>query len=240
MIKILSIGNSFSQDATRYLHQVAASQGVELLTENLYIGGCSLARHEENIRQKAAAYSLEINGRTSGMYISIQDALLRQEWDYVTMQQVSSSSTDYTTYQPYLTEVAQCVKTHCPNAKLLIHQTWAYEDGSDRLENVMHMQSSEEMFRALEKAYAQAAEDIRAAGIIPSGALFRKLLENGIEKVHRDTFHASLGLGRYALALLWYGYLTKKDVAAVTFRDFDEPVSDREMEIAKKCVSLVL
>ena len=56
-------------------------------------------------------------------------------------------------------------------------------------------------------------------------------------KVHRDTFHAGLGLGRYALGLLWYTALTGKNVKNNTFSDFDEPVSQAEIEIAKKCVA---
>ena len=45
MKKILAIGNSFSRNACRHVHQIAASGGVELTVVNLYIGGCSLARH---------------------------------------------------------------------------------------------------------------------------------------------------------------------------------------------------
>lgn len=44
-MKILAIGNSFSQDATRYLQDIAASAGENLFVRNLYIGGCSLEMH---------------------------------------------------------------------------------------------------------------------------------------------------------------------------------------------------
>lgn len=40
MIKILAIGNSFSQDATHYLHQIGEADNIELKVVNLYIGGC--------------------------------------------------------------------------------------------------------------------------------------------------------------------------------------------------------
>ena len=78
--------------------------------------------------------------------------------------------------------------------------------------------------------------EIGAAGLIPSGELFEKLLSAGIEKVHRDTFHASLGLGRYALGLLWYRTLTGKDVSGIEFSAFDVPVTQEEVAIAKRCV----
>lgn len=50
MFQILSIGNSFSQDAQRYLHELAKSEGMDLQTVNLYIGGCSLERHFRNLK----------------------------------------------------------------------------------------------------------------------------------------------------------------------------------------------
>ena len=67
-----------------------------------------------------------------------------------------------------------------------------------------------------------------------------KLTKAGIEKVHRDTFHASLGLGRYAIGLLWYAELTDKGVEDVTFCDLDEAVTAEEIEIAKNAVTAVL
>ncbi|MDD6308286.1 MAG: DUF4886 domain-containing protein [Clostridia bacterium] len=45
MINILSIGNSFSQDAQKYLHQIAQADGFNLDAYNLFIGGCPLSRH---------------------------------------------------------------------------------------------------------------------------------------------------------------------------------------------------
>ena len=56
-MKILAIGNSFSEDSTRYLQQIAASAGEELFVRNLYIGGCSLNQHWSNMQSGAAAYT---------------------------------------------------------------------------------------------------------------------------------------------------------------------------------------
>ena len=92
------------------------------------------------------------------------------------------------------------------------------------------------MFAAVETAYAFAAQKIGVDGIIPSGKLFRSLLDNGIEKIHRDTYHASLGLGRYALGLLWYRMLTGNCVSGNDFQTFDEPIPAEHIRIAKNCV----
>ena len=235
-MNVLAIGNSFSQDATRYLHQIAAADGVTLHVANLYIGGCSLELHYRNMLSAERAYELQYNGQLTGFKVSLQEALLNRSWDVVTLQQSSPCSTDKDTYFPYITELYAYVKKCLPKARILFHQTWAYEDGSDRLYNVAHFDTAAEMFAAVEDAYAFAAQAIGADGIIPSGKLFRSLLDNGIEKIHRDTYHASLGLGRYALGLLWYRTLTGNSVAGNDFHHFDVPIPEEHIQIAKKCV----
>ena len=74
-MKILAIGNSFSQDATRYLYGIARADGVNLEVVNLYIGGCSLERHYRNMLSAERAYGLEINGHKTGFFVSLDEAL---------------------------------------------------------------------------------------------------------------------------------------------------------------------
>jgi len=71
--------------------------------------------------------------------------------------------------------------------------------------------------------------------IIPSGEMFQRLIENGMT-VHRDTFHASLGLGRYALGLLWYVKLTGNSVEENTFCQFDEEILEESIKKIKQIV----
>ncbi len=56
MISILAIGNSFSNDATYYLNDILEASGVENRVVNLYIGGCSLERHWQNIEGNKREY----------------------------------------------------------------------------------------------------------------------------------------------------------------------------------------
>ncbi len=239
-MNILSIGNSFSQDAQRYLHRIAKSTGYELNSYNLYVGGCPLSRHHEIMITGEKAYELEINGETTNEFVSLDDVITKHEWDIITVQQVSNQSPDFATYEPYLTEIVNYVRKCVPNAKIAVHQTWAYEDGSERLTKELNYKKHEEMFRDIEIAYNKAYDLIDADFLIPSGKLFEALLANGIEKVHRDTFHARLGLGRYALGLLWYTVLTGRDIENVTFNDFDESVTDEETGIIKSCVKKII
>lgn len=57
--------------------------------------------------------------------------------------------------------------------------------------------------------------------------------------IHRDTFHASYGAGRYLLALCWFKTLTGKDISDNAFHEFDMPVTEQEREIVIKAVNSV-
>lgn len=229
-MKVLSIGNSFSMDAQRYLHQLARREGVDLFCMNLYIGGCAQRTHYLNILDDMPNYELQVNGTHTSIKVSIRQALRSEDWDVITFQQASHQSARFETYTPFIQELSAYVRKYCPKAKLVIHQTWAYEDGSPKLE-AQNFATSADMFAAVEKAYAQAAELISADGIIPAGKAMLIASQTGIEKVHRDTYHASLGAGRYLLALVWFKYLTGKDISENAFDDFDVPVTEEERKI---------
>ena len=235
-MKILSIGNSFSRDAQRYVYKVAKSQGDNLKTVNLYIAGCPLRTHYLNCLEDKMSYAFDFNGEETGLCVSIKQALISDEWDVVTLQQASRCSGKFETYSPYLEYLAEYIKKYCPHAKIYIHQTWAYEEESQRL-IALGYQTSQQMFDDLEKAYKKAIKLIKADGFIPCGKAMLNATKMGIEKIHRDTYHASKGAGRYLLALTWYKVLTGKDVSNNNFNEFDEPVSDKEREIVIRAVN---
>lgn len=234
MLKILCIGNSFSDDATRYLYPIAYAGGVEMKLYNLYIGGCSLARHYRLMRSGAADYAFRFNSMDTGLNISMQQALAADDWDVVTLQQASHFSHQYDTYQPYLNELASYVRSFVPKAALWIHQTWAYEQDSRRLTQELGYADQADMFRDVKAAYAQAAQDIHAAGILPSGEMMQALLAAGVFPVHRDTFHAGYGLPRYALAALWFETLTGKTVVGNPMRMLDVPADESRIPLAQQ------
>ena len=235
-MKVLTIGNSFSEDATRYLYSIARAQGVDFEVVNICIGGCSLERHYRNMLGDRKDYMLIFNGEFTGFFTTLEEALLSREWDVITLQQVSHLSFKKDTYYPYITELVDYIRTCQPKAKLLLHETWGYEDGSDRLTKLAGYSTHKAMLADIQKTYAEVCEAEKIDGIIPSGTLFGMMLENGVEKVHRDTFHASWGLGRYALGLLWFRCLTGKSIVENNFRDLDMPASDEDVAVAKSCV----
>lgn len=239
-MNVLSIGNSFSQDAQRYLYGIARADGVYMRTVNLMIGGCSLARHYRNMLSGDRAYTLEQNGVSTNFPVALGEALLSDNFDVVTLQQLSSDAPRIETYRPYLAELVAYVRKCQPKAKIYLQETWAYERESHRLTKELGYATENEMTADLQNAYLTAAASLNLTGVIPSGTVFAAARAMGADKLHRDTFHASLGLGRYLLGLTWYRKLTGRPVISNSFRDFDAPVSEEEIALAQNAVAKIL
>ena len=232
-MKILSIGNSFSQDAHKYLHALSVADGHPLETVNLYIGGCSLERHYKNMLSDAKEYSMEVNGAPIGRTVSLSEALSESEYDVITLQQVSGLSGRPQSYFPYLTALADYVREKNPGAELYLHRTWSYEKDFARETFAAYNSDQNEMYRRLVDATLMASEVI-GARLIPTGDAIQKLRTvpefdygNGGISLCRDGFHLSLDYGRFAAAVTWYHTLTGNVPTVTSFADLSPTLVDR-------------
>lgn len=218
MRKILAIGNSFSEDATTYLHAIAADAGIDTKIVNLYIGGCSLATHWANVEADAASYVYMLNGTATDRRVSIREALCEDTWDVITFQQASYDSGLADSYFPYLSDLSAYVRQLAPQAQQWMHQTWAYETGSTHPGFAAYGNDSDAMYAGIKAAYAQAAESI-GAPCIPCGTVIQTLrglplfdTANGGQSLCRDGFHMGWVYGRYAVAATWCQTLLGSDI----------------------------
>lgn len=232
-MKILSIGNSFSQDAQRYLHQIASANKKELMCANLYIGGCPLKKHFINLEDNEKAYDFELNGVNSHIKISIKEALQSNDWDYITLQQASHESFKEESYSPYLEKISDYIKLRS-GAKILLHQTWAYPEHRERLSE-MGFKTTEQMFLSVREAYEKAEKLLRPDGVIRSGEAMLKAYKAAPDITYRDVIHASLGFGRYLLGCVWYTALFG-EAPKVHITDFDEPVSSESIKLIESII----
>lgn len=238
MMKILSIGNSFSRDAQRYLHAIADGEGVKLTCTNLYLPGCPLHVHEENLRT-GGLYEVDRDGVETGERTTITEALRGDAWDVVTLQQASPLSIGIASYRPHIEILATAIREQAPTAKLYIHETWAFEQDSARLNTELGYADQHDMLRDVVAAYAEAAAVTRADGIIPCGRAMMAAIDRGVRRVHRDTFHAGLGVGRYLLGLTWFETLTGRRVER-GFIPLDEPVEETVLLTVREAVEGVV
>ena len=210
MLKILSIGNSFSQDAQRYLTRFAKAAGVDIMTRNLEIGGCSLEQHWNYFKNDEKNYTLEKDGVWAANEYTLTQGLMEDEWDIITIQQVSQNAGKPETFEPYLPNLLTAIRALCPNAKLYFQETWEYEIGSTHYAFPEYGCDPDVMFERVKKTCREKAKENDLL-IIPSGEAIhaaKQLPEfdpaKGGQSLYRDGFHMHLVYGRYLLACVWF------------------------------------
>lgn len=167
-IRLLTIGNSFSRNATNHLDELASTAGHSLIHNALVIGGASLQVHAEKM-MLAGKDRLYANGK------DLIENLKADRWDYVTIQQASIKSHNFATFQPHAGLLHDLIQRHAPQAELLIHQTWAYRVDDPRF-SIANAQpgepkTQEEMYHGLTIAYEKLAVELNVR-IIPVGDAF--------------------------------------------------------------------
>lgn len=221
-MRVLSIGNSFSVDAQRWLNEIFESAGEEVFLGNLYIGGCPLHKHSANIESEAVAYDYYINNECVGLS-SVRTALSDGKWDYVTLQQASGLSGLWESYEPHLQNICRYVRTLQPEASILIHETWAYEASSSHAHFAYYEGKRTLMEKRVYECYQKAADELKVK-MLPVGEAVRLARENAVfdperggEALSRDGFHLSWTAGRYLAGLVWYECLTGKDAREIRY-----------------------
>lgn len=172
-VRLLTIGNSFSRNATNHLDDLAKAGGHTLVHRPIVVGGASLELHATRARKHEADPADKAGLYTNGR--SLKDELLADKWDFVTIQQASVKSHDPATYQPFADWLAASIAQHAPTAKLLVHQTWAYRVDDPRFTKPSgkpgEPKTQEEMYRGLANAYRGLAKTL-GAGLLPVGDAF--------------------------------------------------------------------
>jgi len=162
-VRLLTIGNSFSKNTTRFLPDIVSAAGHRLIHTPIVVGGASLElhaqkaqRHESNPLDPAGLYA---NGT------SLKQELGRDKWDFVTIQQASIKSHDVTTFRPFAAWLCDYIRQHAPGAEVLLHQTWAYrcDDPRFKTDNPKPGEptTQAEMYRGLRDAYGSIAKELR-------------------------------------------------------------------------------
>ena len=214
IIYVLSLGNSYSMDAHAYLSRLAEHEGKSIYTVNLYYSGCSLKQHYTFWKNQEAPYKYEVNGKIDwNSAVSLMDILPTQEWDVITLQESSyAACLDGAWDRQILAEFLALFRAACPQARIMLHQPWAYGDHFENHDGNTGG-SMAAMWAKCEPKCRAAAEDT-GLSIIPCGhAMFRaqQLLNTGkysISSIQRDESHAEASWGRYMLALVWYAAIT--------------------------------
>lgn len=224
-IKVLAIGNSFSVDAAEaYLDDIAKEAKVNMIIGNCNLGGCSLLRHWQLAKGDSALYAFRkiTNGDSILLFNqSLQQCLQSEDWDIVSLQQVSHDAGLLTSYFPYIIDLMEYIRKNSrnKNVSFALHQTWAYDEHSTHSGFKNYQSNQLAMYKAVTNTVIKVAERVGIKTIIPSGTAIQNLRSTPIDGlICRDGFHLSYGLGRYTAACVWFETLTGKSIIDISYK----------------------
>lgn len=225
VLRILAIGNSFSEDAIEQnLYELAKAGKKKIVIGNLYIGGAPLSLHVSNAKEDKPAYryrKINLDGQMSEKANErLSEALIDEAWDYISFQQASPLSGDYDSYAKDLPPLYDYVTKHIlfPETKYILHQTWAYQNGSWHEGFVRYNRSQDSMYKAI----ATTSQEVFNWGnfdlLVPSGTAVQNARSSFIgDHFTRDGYHLNLNYGRFVAACAWYEALFHENVLNNSF-----------------------
>lgn len=219
IVRILSIGNSFSADAVeQHLYDIATAGGQKVIIGNMYIGGCSLAKHLRNADGNKPAYQYRKIG-LDGVIVetkkyTLEQALADEQWDYVSFQQQSGQSGIYATWEESLPQLLSYVKARVPqNTTMMIHQTWAYDQTSTHKDFKNYNHDQQTMYDAIMATVRKISKSSGIKMVIPSGTAVQNARTTILKDcITRDGYHMHKVNGRYTVACTWYEKIFKRNV----------------------------
>lgn len=259
-LRILAIGNSFSDDGTEYLPNLLEAAGIHnVIVARLYIGGCTLQRHCNGYETGAKDYVYYKSTKNAWVTVSknatILDGLKDEPWDIVTLQQASGFSGKYDSFIPWLPKLIEIVRKEVsnPNASIVWHETWAYATNSTHHQFKDYNKDQNQMYDEILGCVAKLRKDFDIPVVIPCGEAVQlargtRLNNNGkvpadckVYDLTRDGFHLSRQYGRYLAACTWFETLIKPTLGKsvkgnpCTLIDTEHSITAKDAKLCQKC-----
>lgn len=227
-LRVLAIGNSFSQDAIeQYLYELGREAGVEMIIGNGYRGGQGFASHWQDVTEgnNTFEYRKVVRGvRTNRAHMALKAIVQDEPWDCITVQQASPESGMYATYDPCMSELLRYAARLCPNpdVRLGFHMTWAYAHDSTHGGFANYGSSQQTMYDSIRCSVRQAmAAHPELTFLVPSGTAIQNARSSWLgDNLCRDGYHLDLSFGRYTAACTWLECLTGISPIAFKYKPY--------------------
>ena len=230
-IKILMIGNSFSDDTSDLAPYILDELGYIYEFGNMYISGCSIDTHYNNATQNNANYYFRYweNGAWTTRYtsknVTLEYGVSFLDWDIITFQQASGSSGLPDTYAN-LGNLMEYVKGKATNenVQFMFNMTWAYATGCTRSYFANYNNDQMTMYNAIIETVQSEVVAKYGLPIIPCGTAVQNArtstsFKGSLESLlTRDGYHLTKASnGRYIAALTFVSFITGEDISNITY-----------------------
>ena len=205
-LKVLAIGNSFVDDPMAYFNDIVLASGIDrnnLCVYSAVVYSSSLKYWGDNL---ADGENVTINRCAGLIDMPVTQAplreILKQDWDVVTVQQLSNLSQDAKTLSKHLPYIVSQIRELCPNKDVVIAWQMVWSDWYDGY-SYEYSKKSWEKITEVVKTTPYYGIDM----IIPTGTAIQNARSTNLNSPHgltRDGKHLGFGVGLYVAACTWF------------------------------------
>lgn len=221
-LKVLDIGNSYTEDSTHYLPELVKASGIDVSDMCLYRtmrGGASFKSWYDCYHdQDNAAYSIHkvvggITANISGTAAAnngeqFRNTLINNDWDLIIIHQVSQYAPYYDKWEEnsnagYLSKLIRLIRKHQPKATLgflLVHSYWSGYSANTE-------QSSLRRWKLIAESAMKLRANYGIDFIIPYGTAIQNLRASSLNNDYDltgDGTHCANGLADYTAACTYF------------------------------------
>lgn len=222
-LKVLDIGNSYTDDATSMLSQLVKANGTDVNDMCLYKAVISAGSFKDwyNVYHDQCNKKVSVNKVLGGIKANIatgqgnandgalfRAALEKEKWDLIVIHQYSYYAPYYEQWQGegaggYLDKLLDIIKEHQPDAKLGMLLTHSYWDNyaSNR------EKSSLLRWELIAESVEKCCDDYPIDLVIPYGTALEDIRSSSLNNevdLTLDGIHCGIGLGRYTASCCYY------------------------------------
>ena len=222
-LRVLDIGNSYTDDATHYLPLLTEASGIDVSDMCLYKairGGASFKNWCDIYDDKdtTSSYAISkviggLNANTSGKAAKgdgekFRNTLSDNEWDLIIIHQVSTYAPYYERWEEnsdagHLSDFLRLIRKHQPQATigfLLVHSYWDEYSGNKE-------KSSLERWKLIAESAKKLSANYNIDFIIPYGTAIENLRASSFNNEYDltiDGTHCASGLADYTAACCYF------------------------------------
>lgn len=236
-VKILTVGNSFSGDALRFLYDIFKAEGsTDVLFSYLYLDSATLENHAKNIAEDTAAYKWHLydeNGHSTTLKRTFSEAISYCDWDLIVIHQFSGLSGMGDSFSPYLENIISAAKEQCknPEVKFAWQMTWSYQSNSSHASFVDYEKDQLQMYNCIVEAVKEVVcKNPDISFILPAGTAVQNARTSYMgDTLTKDGHHLS-PFAKYLVGYTWYAALTGKTVQTPKFIPVKSMLAEDELE----------
>src|SRR5699024_8835261 len=208
-LKVLCVGNSYSNDTFWMLTDIVASTVKRITVAVSHLSGGKLDEVYEAISSNGTVstynkFTLDKGHEATSNY-KARDIITDEDWDYIFFQQASTKAMDYSSYQPHLNNLVSYVKNNArnPSVRLGLNMPWVRPIGNSTIGTAeKQLEVNDQIVSACQQAMFESDLEI----FIPTGNAVMNGRKNAYlaevsNELTRDGSHLDKGSGRFLAAL---------------------------------------